>query len=224
MGLCPDIEGDVAFSSIAQDEVGHAVFYFELLHQLGEQDPDTLAFTRQINFRRNAVLLERPNQDWMYSMVRHFFYDAFDRYRLQAMKDSICTPLSHGAEKILNEERYHLIHLRSWFSRLGQAGEKARERLQTAISLVWSDLEGLFCCGLYEKQLLSEGIICYGSSEIKKCWIDYMVPIFEEAGLMWPGEFPPLQLNGRLGEHSDDLTRLLSIMTEVYEIDRVARW
>ena len=55
LGLAPDIEEDVAFSSIAQDEVGHSVYFFERLHELGETDSDRLAFGRGANRRRNAV-------------------------------------------------------------------------------------------------------------------------------------------------------------------------
>ena len=47
-GLAPILEGDIAFSSMAQDEIGHAQAYYEMLHALGEPDPDTLAFTRKV--------------------------------------------------------------------------------------------------------------------------------------------------------------------------------
>ena len=60
LGLAPHIEEDVAFSSIAQDEVGHATLYYRLLEELGEGRADDLAFLRPAAQRRNAVLLERP--------------------------------------------------------------------------------------------------------------------------------------------------------------------
>lgn len=224
LGLCPDIEGDVAFSSIAQDEVGHAVFYYELLHQIGEEDADTLAYTRGIASRRNAVLLERPNDDWIYSIVRHFFYDLFDTIRTQAMIGSSFTPLDHGAQKILNEERYHVMHLTSWFTRLGMGNELSKKRMYESIQQIWPDLSDLFHCGLYESQLVNEGLIQFGSEEMKNRWINQLKPIFEECSLPWPGEIPVSTVQGRLGEHTPGLSELLSTLTEVYEIDPLATW
>ena len=60
LGIAPGIEEDVAFSSVSQDEVGHALFFLERLAELGETDPDTLAFMRQADERRNASLLNSP--------------------------------------------------------------------------------------------------------------------------------------------------------------------
>ncbi len=45
-GLGPILEEDIAFSSMAQDKLGHSLQLYTLLHQLGEAEPDTVAFTR----------------------------------------------------------------------------------------------------------------------------------------------------------------------------------
>src|SRR5687767_11512643 len=45
-GIGPILEEDIAFSSIAQDKMGHAQALYDILHSLGEAEPDTLAFTR----------------------------------------------------------------------------------------------------------------------------------------------------------------------------------
>ncbi|MBA4493404.1 1,2-phenylacetyl-CoA epoxidase subunit PaaC [Paenactinomyces guangxiensis] len=224
LGLCPDIEGDVAFSSIAQDEVGHAVFFFELLHDLGEKDPDYLAFMRQGRERHNAVLLERGNGDWAYSVVRHYFYDVFDDLRLQAMLDSRYLPLAQGAAKIRREEQYHLLHMHMWFTRLGKAGGEAGKRLEKAVADIWPDLGGLFCFGPYEQELVEQGVLAAGSGEIRQRWMNRMRTSFAEAGLSWPGEIPKPHLDGRYGQHSEDLEELLSEMAEVYRLDPEAHW
>ena len=41
-GLGPILEEDLAFSSMAQDEIGHARVYYAMLHELGEPDPDAV--------------------------------------------------------------------------------------------------------------------------------------------------------------------------------------
>ena len=122
LGVAPDIEGDVAFSSIAQDEVGHAVFHLERLHELGEPDPDFLAFSRGPTERRNAVLVERPNGDWAQTILRHFLYDVFDDVRAESLLASSYRPLAQGMAKIRREEYYHLLHLKMWVIRFRPGG------------------------------------------------------------------------------------------------------
>src|SRR5438445_343185 len=69
-GFGPDIESDVAFSSIAQEEVGHArAFYAQIASGAGE-DEDHLAFARRPGDYRHAVLVERENGGWEWSIVR----------------------------------------------------------------------------------------------------------------------------------------------------------
>jgi len=45
-GLGPILEEDIAFASMSQDKIGHAVAFYNLLHDLGEADPDQLAYVR----------------------------------------------------------------------------------------------------------------------------------------------------------------------------------
>lgn len=224
LGLAPDIEEDVAFSSVAQDEVGHATYCFSLLHDLGEEDPDRLAFAREVKRWRNAVLLERPNGDWAYSIARHFLYDVFDDIRLEALTQSSYRPLSEGACKIRREETYHLQHFRLWFTRLGQAGGEAQERLGQAVNRLWPDVGGLFSLGIYEAALIEQGILPLSSEEMRRQWEERIRPVMDEAGIPWPGELSISSIDGRQGEHTDDLTALLDTMSEVYRLDPNAVW
>jgi ring-1,2-phenylacetyl-CoA epoxidase subunit PaaC len=48
-GLGPVLEEDIAFSSMAQDKIGQSHAIFEILHEMGESEPDTVAFTRNDN-------------------------------------------------------------------------------------------------------------------------------------------------------------------------------
>src|SRR5437870_7611742 len=71
-GWAPHIEEDLAFSSIAQDEIAHARLLYRLAHQAGlsDVDEDALALGRQPGEYLNAVLCERPNRDWAYTLAR----------------------------------------------------------------------------------------------------------------------------------------------------------
>ncbi|OYD07071.1 1,2-phenylacetyl-CoA epoxidase subunit PaaC [Paludifilum halophilum] len=224
LGLAPDIEEDVSFSSIAQDEVGHAVFFLERLQELGERDPDLLAFQRPPDERRNAVLTERPNGDWAATIARHFLYDCFDAVRLEALLDSGYRPLARGVAKIRREEHYHGMHLSLWFTRLGAAGGEARQRITAGVESLWPDVAGLFSLGAYEAELIRYGVIACDSAEMHRRWEERVRPAFEEAGLVWPGELPLPERDGRRGEHTLDLQELIETMGQVHHLDPAAQW
>ncbi|SFT01587.1 1,2-phenylacetyl-CoA epoxidase subunit PaaC [Marininema halotolerans] len=224
LGLAPDIEEDVAFSSIAQDEVGHATFYYERLAEIGEQDSDTLAFGRGSHERRNACLTERENGDWAYSIVRHFFYDTFDALRLEALAKSSYPPLAEGVAKIQREERYHLLHMHLWFVRLCLAGGEARKRMETAIWKVWPDISGLFSWGAWEEELLQRQVIHTSSLVLQQQWEERIRPVFAEAGIEWIEAMPEPVKKGRLGDHFPELNHLLGELSSVYALDPAARW
>ena len=59
-GFGPLLEEDIAFSSMAQDKVGHSLALYTILHQLGESEPDTVAFTRNANQFHNSILCIGP--------------------------------------------------------------------------------------------------------------------------------------------------------------------
>ncbi|MBD1373042.1 phenylacetate-CoA oxygenase subunit PaaC [Hazenella sp. IB182357] len=224
LGCCPDIEGDVAFSSIAQDEVGHATFYYQLLHQLGEDDPDRLAFGRDASKWRNCMLVERENDDWTYSITRHLFFDQFDQIRLQAMCTSSYEPLQHGVKKMIREEYYHLLHMKTWFKQLGRAGGVATQKLQQAIEKLWPDVNGMFSFAGIEEDLLRFELIQLTPTEMRVKWEAEMKALFQQANMSWPGEFPQLKHDGRKGEHSAALKTLLLTMGEVYQSEPSAKW
>src|SRR6059058_5707353 len=60
-GWAPHIEEDLAFSSIAQDEMAHARLLYGLAQDVTGRDVDGLALGRRPEEYRNAVLCERPN-------------------------------------------------------------------------------------------------------------------------------------------------------------------
>ena len=63
-GIAPILEVDIAFASMAQDKIGHALALYTVLHEnLGEQDPDTVAFSRKPTEWKNAVLCELYTKD-----------------------------------------------------------------------------------------------------------------------------------------------------------------
>src|SRR5690242_11998827 len=83
-GFGPDIESDVALSSIAQEEIGHARAVYAMIVADQEHDADQLAFSRPAGEYRHAILVERENGGWEQSIVRLVLYERYDALRLRA--------------------------------------------------------------------------------------------------------------------------------------------
>jgi ring-1,2-phenylacetyl-CoA epoxidase subunit PaaC len=108
-GIAPLLEEDVAFSSIAQNEIGHARAAYELL----SDDPDALAFDRAPAEYRCAPLVQLHLLDWAHTIARRWLYEVADEIRITALMDEL--PL---AAKINREEAYHRMHAEMWRERL----------------------------------------------------------------------------------------------------------
>src|SRR5213592_3873991 len=76
-GIAPFLEEDVAFSSIAQNEVGHARALYQLV------------------------------PDWAKTIARHCLYEDADEGRIKALIDSDNPDVAGLAAKIDREEAYH---------------------------------------------------------------------------------------------------------------------
>src|SRR5215208_945590 len=85
-GIAPFLEEDVAFSSISQNEVGHARALYEIAARELGTTADELAFDRAPEEYRSAPLVELRKMDWAATIARHVLYEAADELRLEALK------------------------------------------------------------------------------------------------------------------------------------------
>ena len=117
-GIAPFLEEDVAFSSIAQNEIGHARALYELVARELGTTADELAFDRPPEEYRCARLVELRLPDWERTIARHYLYEEADAARLNTLKQSDDPEVAGLAEKIDREELYHRMHAQMWFDRL----------------------------------------------------------------------------------------------------------
>jgi ring-1,2-phenylacetyl-CoA epoxidase subunit PaaC len=143
-GFTPYIEEDVAFSSIAQDEIGHATAYYELICEMTGDDPNRMGLGRDKHEYRNAILCERKNQDWAFTLARHWLYDTADQLRLEALEETAHEKLRALVHKMRREERYHVLHADAWMKRIAEGPVDGRSRLIDALHDAFSDAFGLF--------------------------------------------------------------------------------
>jgi ring-1,2-phenylacetyl-CoA epoxidase subunit PaaC len=223
-GFGPLLEEDIAFSSMAQDKVGQSYALYKILNELGEQAPDTLAFTRHASQFHNCQLVELPNGEYDFSLMRHFLFDTADALRWEMLSHSSCEPLSFLAKKIKGELRYHTMHANTWIKQLGTATEESISRLQHSLEAAMPYALGIFEESPYEKEIIAEGIFG-GEQELKKMWLEKIESVITQTQLQLPDwKIVVPVFGGRIGKHSEHLQPLLEEMSEVFRIDPGAEW
>lgn len=225
-GLGPLLEEDIAFSSIAQDKMGHALALYTILHDnFGADDPDTIAFGRDESAFRCSHLMELPISDYAFSLTRHLLADLAEQHRFEMLESSTFAPLAKVARKLKGEIKYHVFHAVTWVTQLGaQGNEESKARMQTALNEAFPLALGMFEPGDYEKELQAAGVFG-GEEELKERWMNALTPILEKAGLTIPSaESTDAAFGGRKGYHTEHLGPLLDEMTEVFRIDPSAEW
>jgi len=243
-GIGPILEEDIAFSSMAQDKMGHALAFYRMLHELGEPDPERITFERgpeafrccslvameflsgssgQGDLCNNPVrdeLLYRG--DWCGSLVRQFLFAEADAVRMAALENSAYEPLAHLARKLRGEIKYHTLHGRLLMEKLGEATPESGERLQSTLTLLWPHALGIFEPTRFESAL-AEAKICPPESELCDQWRSEVTPIIAKSGLKIPARAMP-HYGGRAGKHGPELAALLEAMQRVYMLSPGATW
>lgn len=224
-GIGPMLEEDMAFSSMAQDKLGHALALYRILHEiLGEADPDTLGFKRDEKSFKCCHLVEYPIGEYDFSIIRQFLFDHAELLRYEMVSQSGFQPLAQLALKVKGEIKYHVMHGDTFVKQLANGTEESKARLQQALNFAWPLALGIFEPGEHDNDLIADGIFA-GEAELKKRWLEKVTPILEAAGLTIPVVAEnKIAYGGRKGYHSEHLKPLLTEMTEVLSSDPDAEW
>ncbi|MFN8397352.1 MAG: 1,2-phenylacetyl-CoA epoxidase subunit PaaC [Bacteroidia bacterium] len=224
-GIGPILEEDIAFSSMAQDEIGHAQAYYVLLNEIfGEPTPDQIGFGRKSEAFRCSQLVEYPIGDYAFSLMRHALYDIAESIRLEDLTKSSFRPLAELAKKFLREERYHYLHATTWLKQLGRATDEANNNLQIALETVYPMALSLFEPTSQDAALAAEGIQS-SEAELEARWVAAVAALCNDCALSVPAVADKTaHYGGRAGKHTEHLGKLLAEMDEVFAIDPTAVW
>jgi ring-1,2-phenylacetyl-CoA epoxidase subunit PaaC len=249
-GWVPYLEADLAFSSIAQDELGHARALYRLAVSLGAaSDEDALALGRAPEGYRHTVICARPNGDFANSLARQWLYDRADRVRLDALRAGSWRELTELLTVIELEETYHRAHADAWFERLVHGPIDARHRFLEALAMQHALMPSFFDAIEREPELLDAGVMTVPSAELARHFEDEIAPLLDEAGLdeIVAGEHAemvptaagaveatePTPLGARTGRSAPQARRgdpeadfklLWDEMTSLYRSDAEATW
>lgn len=190
-GRAPLLEEDIAFANLALDELGHAQAWYTLLANLrGEEaalTPDRLVFFRPAHAFRNAQMVERPNRDWAFSMLRQYLFDAYELLNLEALEGSAYQPLAEAAGKFRLEELYHHRHTRAWVQRLALGTEESHQRMQAALDDLWPLTGQLFSHTPEEDALTRLGYLP-SAGELRVLWASAVQAFLADCELQVPAD------------------------------------
>jgi len=224
-GHGPVLEEDIALANIALDLLGQGTLLLELAGKTEGKgrDADTLAFLRDASEFRNHPLVEQPNGDYAFTMMRQFFFDAAAHQVLGALRESRHSDLAGIAAKAYKENRYHLRHSSEWVVRFGDGTEESHARARGALEEAWR-----WSGTLLLPDRVDEGIAEAGLGprlgELAPAWRAMVTEVLERATLPVPEEAPSTGIGYRRGEHTEHLGLMLAEMQVLQRTHPGAEW
>jgi ring-1,2-phenylacetyl-CoA epoxidase subunit PaaC len=211
-GHGPVLEQDIALTNIALDLLGQARMFLSYAAELqGEgRSEDDLAYFRQASEFRNALLCEQPNVDFAHTIVRQFFFDAYNYVNLQGLTQSRDERLSAIAEKAIKEATYHLRFSSEWMVRLGDGTALSNEKMQAALNALWM-FGGELCTPDEVDMAMYQAGIAPDLEIFAPLWRKKVIEIVKEATLLLPEE-TWMQRGGKQGRHTEHLGYILAEM------------
>ena len=237
-GHGPVLEQDIAITNISLDLLGQARNFYQyaatLYNSFDEKEKaaidsfiprlwkeynrelqeDDLAFLREEEQYLNLLITELPRGDWAFSILRQFFFSAYQFYLYQKLQQSSNPQLAAIAEKSLKETAYHLRWSGEWVIRLGDGTEESNERLNDALSNLWMFTGEMFTVAAYEEV----DVVL-----IKDEWLQKVQAVFDEATLDVPKD-TWTQNGGKEGRHTEHLGYLLAEMQYLQRVYPNSTW
>ena len=224
-GIAPILEADIAFSSLAQDDIAHASTIYELISTINGKDVDQIAFGRVAEeYLCASIVTTSDSFNWAAAIARQFYCNHFDYIRLQRLGKCSWEPLASLAKRLTAEQAIHVGHVSSWVVHLGTGNEDSKTRMQEALD-AYAPLGAM----LFEKPdgfdvLVSEGILTR-PDDFYATWKLVLDEVASSAGLSLNLEQIPDDFNGgRTGHHDEDFSASLAELHEVFSEDPSASW
>lgn len=225
-GLAPLLEEDIAFSSLSQDEIGHASAIYQLIATWDGRSADRIAFGRAPGqYRCASITTIEDDFDWATAIARRWFCDHFDALRLQRLCGSNFAPLKALATRIAAEERIHAAHSDAWIVRLGNGNADSRGRLQAAVDRLSTPATDLFEPTPGVSDLEAAGVILSDPRMFER-WKEALERVAAAGGISLrvsprAASAPPA---GRAGRHQPGFAAVHAELSEVFQLEPDAAW
>ena len=224
-GKGPALEEDMALTNIALDLLGQSTLWLSYAAKLEgkDRDEDDLAFLRDAHEFHNLLLVEQPNGDYGYTLVRQLYFDVWHTLWLRSLLSSSDSDIAHIAEKSLKEVTYHLRRSSDLIIRLGDGSNESHQRIQRSVDALWMYSGECFIEDELDKVIADRKIAPLPSS-LKEEWLATIQSIFSEATLSMPSKDAWMQQGGKQGRHTEHLGYLLAEMQFLQRAYPGATW
>lgn len=218
-GHGPILEQDIAITNISLDLLGQSRNFYQYAATLIGPDTteDALAYLRTEREYKNHLLAEQPNGDWAQTVLRQFFFSAYQYLLYEKLQSGPDEQLAAIAAKALKEVTYHLRWSSEWVIRLGDGTEESHQRMLKAIDELWRYTGEFFMAADYEIEMAVDMV------SLKADWMKKLIAVFEEATLPIP-ENTFMQTGGKTGIHTEYLGFILAEMQYLQRTYPGAAW
>jgi ring-1,2-phenylacetyl-CoA epoxidase subunit PaaC len=215
LGHGPQLEEDIAAANISLDLIGQARLWLTLAGEREGRgrDEDQLAYLREQCEFRNCTMVELPNGDYAFTIVRRFLFDAYQKVLLRELTSCKDPGVAAIAAKAAKENAYHVQHSADWTIRFGDGTDESHQRAQAALDVLWS----------YTEEWFAPDDVDPHAAALRAPWRREVEPVLAAAMLTMPKTTRFLS-TGKRGVHSEHLGYLLPEMQVLQRMYPGARW
>ncbi len=188
----------------------------------GAATEDSFAYFRDTPDFKNILLVEQPKGDWAETILRQFFFSAYQYLLFEKLQESKDEQIAAIATKSLKEITYHLRWSSEWVVRLGDGTDESHDRMMKAIDNLWNYTDEMFLPAEYESQMVNKGV-SPDVTLLKQNWVQRIKEVFDEATLIIPAASKAYK-GGKEGNHSSHLADILKELQSVARAHPAASW
>jgi phenylacetate-CoA oxygenase PaaI subunit len=182
----PTLEADIAAAAMGLDDIGHSRVLYGSLRELGTPDGATGDATSYAN----VSYLDRPWNEWGEFVAANAVLDNAFTLMMEALANGNVEVLRSRLKKMLQEERYHTLHGRSWMREV-DAG--------AAIDRAWREsLEWIGPEAGDVDELQRAGQLSHGVRDLRRMLEERLDGPVPQAAIEW-GTWDPIRRRTRAG-------------------------
>ena len=223
-GKAPSLEEELSLGNVALDLLGQARTLLTRVAELEGRGrtEDDLAMLRLEHEYTNALLVEQPNDDFAYVVVRQLLFSAYAHPFWQRATASHDPVLAGAAGQAVKEAAYHLRYAREWAIRLGDGTDESHRRMKDAVEDLWP-----YAGELFERDDTTSDVVGRGLApdpdDVRPIWQQTLLETFAAATLEMP-KADVFQTGGRSGRHSEHLGHILCDLQYMQRTYPEMRW
>ena len=238
-GHGPVLEQDIAITNISLDLLGQARNLYQYaallinkksnnslatsLHSAGKEvTEDCLSFLRSEREFKNCLLVEQPNGNWGYTILRQYLFSVYQYLLYGQLQNSKDENLAAIAAKSLKEVTYHVRWSSEWVIRLGDGTAESHNKMVQALEEIWSFTGELFLPEPYENEIVTG----FNLVALQQSWLQQITNVLEEATLLSPAlnEKAFMQRGGKKGLHTEHMGYILAELQYMQRAYPGAEW